>query len=63
MKLYPALLGTCLAGLLQGIAGSHSLPQVVAPDVTCLMGVIVSVLQLTAGMGRMVNQLSTTDTL
>ena len=63
MNLYPALLGTCLAGLLKGVAGSYSLPQMVAPDVTCLMGVVVSILQSTAGMGRTVNQLSTMDTL
>lgn len=59
----PCFVGYMLAGLLKGITGSPSFPRMVAPDVTCLMGVIVSILQLTAGMGRTVNQLSTMDTL
>lgn len=57
-----ALLSIPLAVLLKGIAGSQSLPQMVGLDVTCLTDVIVSVPQLTAGMGRMVNRLSTMDT-
>lgn len=61
LELCPAL-GTQLGWAAEGNFGVFWCPTEGGPRVSALMGVVVSVLQLTAGTGQTGNQLSTMDT-